>query len=92
MKNIFIFICTILVLSFCFYKAEEISLNPQSSDATIESPKFSVSILNGLDKTLKFIPFRVVTEPNGVLEITKEFGNHIKQLSFKTENRYIGDS
>lgn len=59
-----------------------------------------VSILNGQDKPLKSIPFSIVTEPNaevifsgmtnqnGILEVSKEIGNHIKKLSFKTD--FIG--
>lgn len=59
-----------------------------------------VSIQNGLDKPLKSIPFSIVTEPNaevifsgmtnqnGILEVSKEIGNHIKKLSFKTD--FIG--
>ncbi|AFK04967.1 hypothetical protein Emtol_3841 [Emticicia oligotrophica DSM 17448] len=111
MKNIIISIFTIYLLSSCLPKADEITLNPQSSDYAIEKlnvpatfdfknskeVKISVSILNGVDKPLKSIPFTIVTEPNGeviftgmtdqngLVEVSKDLGNHIKQLSFKTD-------
>lgn len=79
---------------------ENLSISPDFDFKNAKEVKISVLILNGQDKPLKSIPFSIVTEPNGelifsgmtnqngLLEITKELGNHISKLSFKTD--FIG--
>lgn len=76
---------------------ENLNISPDFNFKNSENVVIKVSIFNGQDKPLKSIPFSIVTEPNGevifsgmtnqsgVLEFTKELGNHIKQVSFKTD-------
>ncbi|GGD58537.1 LruC domain-containing protein [Emticicia aquatilis] len=76
---------------------ENLNISPDFNFKTSEKVAIKVSIFNGQDKPLKSIPFSIVTEPNGevifsgmtnqngMLEFTKELGNHIKQISFKTD-------
>jgi len=76
---------------------ENLNISPDFNFKTSEKVAIKVSIFNGQDKPLKSIPFSIVTEPNGevifsgmtnqngMLEFTKELGNHIKQVSFKTD-------
>ncbi|MFN3851993.1 MAG: LruC domain-containing protein [Spirosomataceae bacterium] len=76
---------------------ENLNISPEFDFKNSDKVLIRVTILNGQDKPLKSIPFSIVTEPkgevifsgmtnqNGIVEITKEIGNHIKQLSFKTD-------
>lgn len=76
---------------------ENLNISPDFNFKNSENVAIKVSIFNGQDKPLKSIPFSIVTEPNGkvifsgmtnqngILEISKELGNHIKQVSFKTD-------
>lgn len=115
MKNIILIIGSLFLLTSCLPNADEILKSQSESSQTATenlnvpsnfdfknsgSVQIRVSILNGLDKPLKSIPFSIVTEPNaevifsgmtnqnGILEISKEIGNHIKKLTFKTD--FIG--
>lgn len=79
---------------------ENLNISPDFNFKNSENVGIKVSIFNGQDKPLKSIPFSIVTEPNGevifsgmtnqngILEISKELGNHITKLSFKTD--FIG--
>ncbi len=76
---------------------ENLNISADFNFKNSDNVAIKVSIFNGQDKPLKSIPFSIVTEPNGevifsgmtnqngILEFTKELGNHIKQVSFKTD-------
>jgi LruC domain-containing protein len=79
---------------------ENLNISPTFDFKNSAEVAIKVSILNGQDKPLKSIPFSIATEPNGeiiysgmtnqngLLEISKELGNHITKLSFQTD--FIG--
>lgn len=79
---------------------ENLTISPNFNFKTSDKITIKVSISNGQDKALKSIPFSIYTDPtnellvsgmtnqNGEFEVVKELGNHIKQLSFKTD--FIG--
>ncbi|MFN3487523.1 MAG: LruC domain-containing protein [Emticicia sp.] len=79
---------------------ENLNISPNFDFKNSDKVSIKVSIFNGQDKPLKSVPFSIITEPNGevifsgmtnqngILEISKELGNHITKLSFKTD--FIG--
>ena len=79
---------------------ENLIVSPDFDFKTSDKIAINISILNGQDKPLKSIPFSIyadlsnelifsgMTNLNGEFAITKEIGNHIQNLTFKTD--FIG--